>query len=123
VNRRSKGMLAERLAACFLRLKGYSILASGYRFRGKEIDVVARDGANVVFVEVKFRSGRGKGLPRESVGALKQRHIAFAASGFLVERGLEDAGCRFDVIEIEMRQGGLAMHLEHLPGAFRPGRG
>jgi len=119
------GLLAERIAACFLRLKGYSILSTGYRFRGKEVDVVALDGETVVFAEVKFRTGRGKGLPREAVTARKRRHIVFAASGFMAQRGLGDKGCRFDVVEVELGRGGLAMRVEHLPGAFRPegGRG
>jgi putative endonuclease len=123
MNRRNKGLLAEQIAARFLRLKGYSILATGYRFKGKELDIVALDGSTVVFAEVKLRAGRGKGLPRESVDARKRRHITFAATGFIVERGFEEARCRFDVLEVELTNGGLALHIEHLPDAFRPDRG
>jgi putative endonuclease len=113
------GSLAERLAALFLMMNGYSVLASGYRFRGKELDLVVAKGATVAFVEVKFRSGTGRGAPRESVDARKRRHIVFAARGFVAERGLANRRLRFDVIEISMTRGGLALAVEHLTAAFR----
>lgn len=118
MNRKRTGALGERLAVLFLEMKGYSILATGYRFRGKEIDVVATTGATVAFVEVKSRTGPRRGLPRESVDARKRRHIIFAARGFVAERRLEGRSYRFDVVEVELQKGGLALHLEHLVGAF-----
>jgi len=123
MDRKTKGLLAERIAACFLRLRGYSILDTGYRFRGKEVDIVARQGATVIFVEVKLRTSTGRGHPRESVDRRKQRHIVFAARGFLAERRLSDSRCRFDVVGVELRDGGLALAVEHFPGAFRPEHG
>ncbi|MBD3348405.1 MAG: YraN family protein [Candidatus Eisenbacteria bacterium] len=122
MNRRKRGTLAEEIAARFLQLKGYSILATGYRFRSKELDIVARRGDVVVFVEVKMRAGDRRGTPRESVDARKRRHVVFAARGFLRERGLADGRSRFDVIEVNMRRGGLVLRVEHLPDAFRADR-
>ncbi|MFH1501951.1 MAG: YraN family protein [Candidatus Eisenbacteria bacterium] len=116
---RGTGSLAERLAAVFLEMNGYSILEAGYRFRGKEIDLVATRGATIAFVEVKFRSGDRRGLPREAVGEHKRRHIVFAARGFLAERRISDARLRFDVVEVVLERGGLALRVEHLPAAFR----
>lgn len=118
MNTRTTGSLAERVAALFLEMSGYSILATGYRFHGREVDVVAQRDSTVVFVEVKFRSGRGKGAPREAVGWKKRRHIVYTAKGFLCEKGLREARCRFDVIEVELLRGGQSMRLEHLVGAF-----
>ncbi len=112
------GTLAERIAARFLEMSGYSILATGYRFHGREIDVIAARGTTVAFVEVKFRSGGGRGAPRESVGAAKRRHIVSAARGFIAQSRIDGARCRFDVIEVELRRGGQALSLEHLVAAF-----
>jgi putative endonuclease len=115
---RAVGTLAERIAASFLELNGYVILERSYRFRGKEIDLVAMRGDTVAFVEVKFRGSRGRGAPRESVNAGKRRQIRFAARGFLAERRLRDKRLRFDVVEVEMARGGLTLTVEHLTAAF-----
>ncbi|MCK4408806.1 MAG: YraN family protein, partial [Candidatus Eisenbacteria sp.] len=65
---RQLGELAERVAAAFLQMKDYAILATNYTFHRYEIDIVARTEGRIVFVEVKCRSGRGYGFPREAVG-------------------------------------------------------
>jgi putative endonuclease len=118
VNRRELGALGERVAACFLMMKGHSILATGYRFRGKEIDIVAERGTRIVFVEVKLRRSRRAGAPREAVDSRKVRHLLFAARGFLAEQGLEDRPCRFDVVELSVERGGLTLVVEHIVAAF-----
>jgi putative endonuclease len=115
---RELGRLAESIAAAFLRMRGYAILATNYSYRRNEIDIVAQTGGRVVFVEVKCRSGRGYGLPREAVGTEKRRRIVRAARGFLAERALSDARTRFDVIEVRIERGGLSLTIEHLVGAF-----
>jgi putative endonuclease len=119
MNTRELGALAERVAACFLAMKGATILATGYRFRGKEIDIVAQVGSRIAFVEVKFRRSDRPGASREAVDPRKRRHIVFAAKGFLAERKLADRPCRFDVIELSFKGGGLALVVEHIVAAFR----
>ena len=116
------GTLAERAAALFLEMKGYSILDTGYRFCGKEIDVVAANGATIAFVEVKFRRSDRRGLPRQAVDARKRRRIVLAARGFIAERGLKGRRCRFDVVEIRLLRGGLVLQIDHLVGAFTADR-
>lgn len=116
------GTLAERAAVLFLEMKGYTILETGYRFRGKEIDVVAATGATLAFVEVKFRRSDRMGLPREAVDARKRRRIVLAARGFVAERGLTRRRCRFDVVEIRLLRGGLVLKMEHLVAAFTADR-
>jgi putative endonuclease len=118
MNTRRTGALAECIAARFLEMTGYSIVATGYRFHGREIDVIAVREATVAFVEVKFRSGVGRGAPRESVNREKQRRIVHAAKGFLSQSRLPAPRCRFDVIEVELLRGGQALRLEHIAGAF-----
>jgi putative endonuclease len=122
VNTRELGALGERIAACFLAMKGYSILTAGYRFRGKEIDIIAERGSRIVFVEVKLRRSRRSGAPREAVDSRKIRHVILAAKGFLAERGLADRPCRFDVVELSLERGGLALVIEHIVAAFGDGR-
>ena len=118
------GELAERVAAAFLQMKGYAILATNYTFHRHEIDIVARTEGRIVFVEVKCRSGRGYGLPREAVGREKMRRIVRAARGFLAEQDLNDRPSRFDVVEVRIERGGLSLVVEHLVGAFgADGRG
>lgn len=115
---RGLGSLAEGVASLYLKLTGHEVLARGYVFRGKEIDIVARAGERILFVEVKFRRTATCGLPREAVDARKRGRIAFAAQGFLAEKRLADQPCRFDVIEVTLEPGGLALHVRHIPGAF-----
>jgi putative endonuclease len=112
------GRLAESVAASFLRMRGYVILALNYRFRRKEIDIIARTGERIVFVEVKFRQSSRCGLPREAVDARKRRQIILAARGFLTERRLTSSRSRFDVVEIRLEDGGLTLKVEHIVGAF-----
>ena len=103
------GDLAERIAVAFLEMNGYAILATNYRFQRNEIDVIARTGGRIVFVEVKCRTGAGRGLPCEAVGPAKIR---------LSERGLADRPSRFDVVSVRMERGGLALLVEHMVGVF-----
>ena len=75
INTRRIGMAHERQAERFLKGKGYRILARTYRCRAGEIDLIARDGECLVFVEVRYRTDTGKGHPLETVDARKQRRI------------------------------------------------
>jgi putative endonuclease len=117
------GLAAERVAAAFLELRGYRILDANYRHRGREIDLVACVGDRIVFVEVKCRTGSSFGSPGESVGRDKRRRIVLAAQGYLAQRGLENRSCRFDVVEVRVRRGGLSVVVDHVPGAFGSGGG
>jgi putative endonuclease len=112
------GGQAESIAAAFLKMKGYSILATNYRFHRNEIDIVASVGERLVFVEVKCRTTAAKGLPGEAVGPEKMRRIVRAASGFLTERRWAGRPVRFDVIEVTLERGGLELSLRHLVGVF-----
>ncbi|HHV93167.1 MAG TPA: YraN family protein [Firmicutes bacterium] len=117
VNCRQRGDLYEEIAAGYLQGLGYEILARQYRTRRGEIDLVARDGDTIVFVEVKGRQAARFGLPQEAVDRRKQRRILHSAQHFLWSRGLFDWLCRFDVVVIySTRSGGH--QIEHIVGAF-----
>lgn len=100
-NSRKTGARYEQTAAEYLKRQGMSILEQNFMSREGEIDLVARDGEYLVFVEVKYRRDALKGDPAEAVGYYKQQHIRKAARYYLYSRGYgEDTPCRFDVVGI-----------------------
>ena len=111
--RRARGAGTERRAAWHYRLRGYRILARNVWIGGYELDLVARRGAHLAFVEVKGKSGPRWGDPLEMVDAEKQRRLRRAAEGFL---GLhpELAGMRMS-FEVVAERGG---RLERVREAF-----
>ncbi|MFH1611520.1 MAG: YraN family protein [Patescibacteria group bacterium] len=99
--RRRFGNKAEDLAARFLVSKGYKIIKRQYKTRAGEIDLIARDGDEIVFVEVKARHGREFGFPEESVTAVKLRKIQATAELYLQKYKLQRAPYRIEVVAIE----------------------
>ena len=87
MNKRKTGQEQEAKAACFLKTQGYQILEQNYRCKRGEIDLVAREGQYLVFVEVKYRSTNESGLPEEAVDLRKQRQISRVAAWYLTEKG------------------------------------
>jgi putative endonuclease len=80
--RADSGAEAERLAAAFLEARGLSIVERNYRRRCGELDLVARDGSTLVFVEVRLRRGRAFGGAAESITAAKRARLTRAGSMF-----------------------------------------
>ena len=111
------GASGEDLACRHLVARGYAIVTRNYRCRSGEIDVIARDGETVVFVEVKERRGASHGEGHEGVTFGKRRRVIRAARLYAASRGLpESQAFRFDVISIDWRDGQPA--LRHDTGAF-----
>jgi len=100
LNRKQKGKLGEELAADFLRQHGFQVIAQNVRCPLGEIDLVARDGKTLVFVEVKSRFVRGYGVPEELVSHAKQRRLTRLARWYLKQNRLENRPARFDVVAI-----------------------
>ena len=101
MNKRSIGTDYEKLAGLYLQEQGYEILAYNFRCRMGEIDIVAKDGIYLVFVEVKYRSGSRTGSPLEAVHVKKQQTISKAALYYCLKHGYaENMPCRFDVVGI-----------------------
>ncbi len=111
------GKSAEDLAADALERRGYAILARRYRTRHGEIDIVARDGRYLVFVEVKARRSDRCGRPAEAVTPPKQRRIALMALRYLACEGLRDRPCRFDVVSVDW-PADAGPSVQVFPGAF-----
>ena len=99
------GKTGENLACAELEKRGYTIIARRYRRRGGEIDIIARDGATVVFVEVKARDGHAFGDAAEAVTAFKRRRITRLAIDYMTRNHLANRPCRFDVVSIHFDSG------------------
>ena len=97
---RDQGQRGEDIAWEYLKKRGYKILERNYRCRYGEIDLVAKDGETIVFVEVKSRRSAAFGEPEESVGPAKQKKISTVALCYLEEKHLHDRPARFDVVSI-----------------------
>lgn len=104
--RQLTGKQGESLARQELERRGYAILDTGFRTRYGEIDIIARHGPTLVFVEVRTRNARDCGTAAESVTPRKQWKVSRAASAYLAARGGADEPCRFDVVAIDFDAAG-----------------
>jgi putative endonuclease len=106
LDRISLGKAGEDVACRELERRGYAVVARRYRCRFGEIDIVARDGGTVVFVEVKARTSSRFGEPAEAVTIHKQTRVAAIAEDYLARNRLRGAPCRFDVVAISFDRAG-----------------
>lgn len=100
MNTHLKGQKGEDIAAKYLTKHKYKILQRNFRTAHGEIDIVARDGDYIVFVEVKARQNDDFGAPREAVGIFKQQTIVKCAVAWLYQNKQYGAPTRFDVVEV-----------------------
>jgi putative endonuclease len=107
----------ERIACRHLKKLGYRILVKQARSRLGEIDLIARDGGTIVFVEVKSRRGQREGSPAEAVDARKQKKLTQLALAWLKQRKLLGHPSRFDVVAIRWDADGRPV-VEHYQNAF-----
>jgi putative endonuclease len=113
-SRTNLGTRGEELAQRFLREKGYLILETNYRCPWGEIDIVAHDGNELVFVEVRTRRSTRYGTPEESLTAAKARHLVAAAEEYLQQRGDNSLGWRIDLISVRLGQDYRVERIDHL---------
>jgi putative endonuclease len=99
VSTSKRGAEAEAIAARYLSRHGLRILTQNYRVRGGEIDLVCRDGAMLVFVEVRLRTNTAYGGAAASITFSKQQRLILAARHWLSQHG--DQTCRFDCILLD----------------------
>ena len=99
------GKRSERMAAEFLKRRGYRILETNYRSAVGEIDIIASEKGVIVFVEVKARSSNRFGSPKGAVTPAKQRKISMAALDYLKRSGQVGTSARFDVVAIDTASG------------------
>ena len=111
------GKLGEELATQFLIDKGYEILEKNWRNKHKEIDIVAKDGNELVIVEVKTRQSDDHGDPDLAVTRQKQTRLIYAANAYIFSHNL-DINTRFDIISIFFDD--CKPIIEHIEDAFLP---
>ena len=117
--RRRLGQWGERVAALHLEAKGYEIVARNWRCSRGEIDLVARAGQMVLFVEVRTRRGRRLGTPEESINPRKAQRLLQLAARYIAEHRLTDVDWRVDLVAIELDSRGKLLRCEHIPNAVR----
>jgi putative endonuclease len=117
--RRSTGLKGEEAAARFLTRSGYEILDKNVRTRAGEIDLVAREGKTLVFVEVKTRRDVAEGDPPQAgVNTRKQNRLGKLANGYLKLKRIRQTPCRFDVVAVIFNDEGAVKAIRHIPNAF-----
>jgi putative endonuclease len=115
--RRALGQLGEDVAARHLQRLGYVILERNYRCREGEVDIIARDGERLVFVEVRARRGTAFGTPKESVTPRKQARLATVARRYLQEHDYSEVDWGIDVVALQFTSRGVLQHLEVIRNA------
>ncbi|MDP3062768.1 MAG: YraN family protein [Chloroflexota bacterium] len=116
--RRSLGQRGEALAADYLRRMGYQVLGANFRCQWGEVDIVAMDGATLVFVEVRTRRGASFGTPQESLTRRKQERLIATAETYLQEHSDAPKEWRIDLVSILAKRGSEP-DIEHLRSAVQ----
>jgi putative endonuclease len=116
--RKEVGNKGEKLAAKFLKRKGYRIIQRNYKCKLGEIDIVAGDGGTLVFVEVKTRRTQEFGPPEYAITAAKKKQMSKAALFYIKEKRLARQSCRFDVIGITFSPESGKPEIRHTENAF-----
>jgi putative endonuclease len=114
--RQRLGKLGEDLAAGYLERRGWTILGRNVRTAAGEIDLLARDGEALVFLEVRTRSSRDYGTPEESITPAKRERLERCALTYLTAHAEPDRDWRIDLIAIELSRGRVSRleHYEHV---------
>ena len=115
------GEQGERMASNHLLNQGYTILEKNYRCRHGEVDIVAQQGAEVVFTEVRTRRSVQFGTPQESITKTKAKHLIATSQHYLERHSLTDIDWRIDLVSINWPQGSAEPGIEHLEYAVGDG--
>ncbi len=115
------GNRGERIAERLLRMKKMDILARNYKCKAGEIDIVARDGAVLVFVEVKTRRAKSRARPAAGLTPNQKERITRAGRRYLYDIESPEIVCRYDLIEVVLSGRGVK-ELRHWPNHIRQGK-
>lgn len=114
--RHETGKIGEDIATKYLEQIGYEIIQRNFECKIGEIDIIAKDKDEIVFVEVKTRASALYGFPKEAVDQTKKKHIYRTAEFYIYVKHLENYPVRIDVIEIYKKQGKFKLH--HIKNAI-----
>ena len=121
-SRKETGAKGEKLAARFLKRKGYKIVQRNYKCKLGEIDIIAKQDKTLVFVEVKTRQTAEFGPPQYVITAAKKRQISRVALSYIKYGNLMEQSCRFDVIAVTFPRESRRPRIEHIENAFESSR-
>ena len=119
-SRKELGERGEEVACLYLKRKGIKVIERNWKCRSGEADIIARDGEDLVFVEVKSRASDANGLPEDAVTLKKRQRYERIALEYLFTHNLPSARVRFDVIALVLNNEGKAF-LRHHRDAFGEG--
>ena len=114
--RHETGKIGEDIATRYLEQIGYEIIQRNFQCKIGEIDIIAKDKDEIVFVEVKTRASALYGQPKDAVDITKKKHIYRSAEFYIYIRHLENYPVRIDVIEVYKKQGEFKVH--HITNAI-----
>ncbi|HEY6838275.1 MAG TPA: YraN family protein [Geobacteraceae bacterium] len=114
---RSLGARGEEIVTAYLKGQKFVVVERNFRCKAGEIDIIAREGKCLVFVEVKTRRDESYGPPQASVTSFKQRQISKAALSWLAKNGKQDVSARFDVVAVVLHDHAVP-RIEHIRNAF-----
>ena len=117
MKRKTTGMIGEKLAADYLIRQGYEIIKTNYRCKEGEVDIIARDGEFLVFVEVRAKNNRIFGSPEESITAKKKQHLRNVAARYLETCENPPPEWRIDFVAVELDGKGNPLRLEVIKNA------
>ena len=109
IDRKAIGSEGERLGRDFLKKSGYRLIEQNFKSRHGEIDLIAVDKDDIVFIEVKLRQSADFGMPCEAVNRRKQDHIVKTALNYLKAKNLMNKNVRFDVMSIGPEPGKIEL--------------
>lgn len=118
VDRKQIGNIGENIAVSYMQKSGYEIIERNFSGRLGEIDVIAKEGRYLCFVEVKARCDIRHGYPREAVTVQKQNKIKHMAMLYISKHKLYDVSVRFDVVEIMLNEDMTMKDIVILKNAF-----
>jgi len=117
MDNKSLGARGEEIAAAYLKGRKFTIVERNFRCKAGEVDIIARDGKTLVFVEVKTRRTLTFGPPQLALTPFKQRQISKAALTWLAKKKLFDTSARFDVVAILLPDHEVPV-IDHIRDAF-----
>jgi putative endonuclease len=115
--RKETGAIGEKLAADYLKKRGYKIIQRNFRCREGEIDIIVQKGECLVFVEVRTKRNAAFGTPEESVTFLKKSKLISLANVYLQAYDRQPLSWRIDVVAVELTPDNRASRLEHIENA------
>lgn len=116
MRRLQRGKEGEELAAQYLQAAGYRIVERNFRCRLGEIDIIARDGDTLVFVEVKMKTKESYGDPEAAVDRAKQKKISLVSLHYLQTNNIPDQPARYDVVAVQ--RSALGQEIRLIKDAF-----